>query len=142
MIAVIPARGGSKRILRKNIKPFLGIPIILRTINQLAESQLFSRLIVSTEDLEIANISKKAGAEILIRDPRLADDFATTQEVIKNSILQIGNTIEIESELVCCIYPVTPLLNTKYISKARELLIVDELDFVFTAKLSDPGVDR
>lgn len=142
MIAIIPARGGSKRIHRKNIKSFLGTPIILRTIKKLEESSLFSRLIVSTDDDEIANIAERAGAEVLVRNSILANDHATTQEVITNSLLQIREEINFENDLICCVYPVTPFLDTHYVENARKILIKDDLDYVFTAKLFEASPSR
>jgi pseudaminic acid cytidylyltransferase len=134
MIAIIPARGGSKRIPRKNIKPFLGSPMITHTINAIRSTGLFSRIIVSTEDLEIAQVAQTAGAEILMRDLSLADDYTPTLDVIASCVVQLGDTINVASELIICIYPITPLVNGKHISSACELLKRENLDYVFTAK--------
>ena len=83
IIAVIPARGGSKRIKKKNIKKFLNRPIISYPIKEIQRSKLFDKIIVSTDNKEITKISKKIGAEVLFRRPKkLSGDYATTQEVI------------------------------------------------------------
>lgn len=133
MIALIPARGGSKRIPRKNIKLFLGVPILAHTINEIKNTELFSRIIVSTDDQEISEIAKSAGAEVMIRKPELADDFATTVDVVAASILELQENGIFEDE-VCCIYPVTPRLNKEYLKKAYLMLHKEKLDYVFTAK--------
>ena len=80
-LAIIPARGGSKRLPRKNILPFLGRPIIAHTIEAATESGCFTRILVSTEDAEIADAARAAGAEIHQRDPSLATDAATLTDV-------------------------------------------------------------
>jgi pseudaminic acid cytidylyltransferase len=134
MIAIIPARGGSKRIPRKNVRDFLGIPIIEHTINQIRATDLFSRIIVSTEDNEIAEIAESAGAEVLFRDVKLADDYTTTVEVIGSCVFQLRDSIDVESEIINCIYPITPMISNEYISPASKLLKSENLDYVFTAK--------
>lgn len=134
MIAIIPARGGSKRIPRKNIKNFLGIPIINHTINEIRATDLFSRIIVSTEDNEIAEIAQSAGAEILFREMKLADEYTTTLEVIGSCVFQLRDSIDVESEIINCIYPISPMISEKYISTASKLLKSENLDYVFTAK--------
>jgi pseudaminic acid cytidylyltransferase len=134
MIAVIPARGGSKRIPKKNIRDFNGLPMIAHTIKEIQRSGCFERTIVSTEDLEIAKISSSAGAEIIPRRPELASDFATTVEVVSETVDQIKDTIDLDKELVCCVYPVTPRIFPEYILRAKQLLIEDSLDYVYTAK--------
>ena len=85
-IAIIPARGGSKRIPRKNIKEFYGKPLIAYSIQAALESKLFDKVIVSTDDEEIANIAKKYGAEVpFMRPKELSDDFTGTGEVVKHA---------------------------------------------------------
>ncbi len=133
-IAIIPARGGSKRIPRKNIRNFHGKPIIEHTILRTIETGIFQSVFVSTDDLEIAKIASRTGAEILHRNADLANDFATTVEVMANAVAELEsvNTDKIES--VCCIYPVNPNLNGERILQAQNLLAENELDYVFTAK--------
>lgn len=133
-VAIIPARGGSKRIPRKNIRNFHGKPIIEHTILRAIETGIFQSVFVSTEDLEIAKIASKSGAEVLHRNASLANDFATTAEVMANAVAELEslNTNNIES--VCCIYPVNPNLNGERIFQAQNLLDEYKLDYVFTAK--------
>jgi pseudaminic acid cytidylyltransferase len=134
VIAIIPARGGSKRIPRKNIKPFLGVPIICHTINEIRSTELFSRIVVSTEDSEIAQVAQSAGAEVIVRSKSLADDFTTTIDVIADAILQLKNSVDLDNDIVGCIYPVTPMIKAEYFAVAYQLLAEGNLDYVFTAK--------
>ena len=134
MIAIVPARGGSKRIPRKNIRPFFGVPILSHTINEIRKTELFSTIIVSTDDEEISKIAMYAGAKVLMRDPALADDFTSTVDVIASVIAQLEDEISLEKDIVCCIYPVTPELSKSYILQALQKLESEELDYVFTAK--------
>jgi N-acylneuraminate cytidylyltransferase len=133
LIAIIPARGGSKRIPRKNVRSFFGVPILAHTINQIMKTEMFSQIVVSTEDAEISQIAKDAGAKVLIRDPELADDFTTTVDVIAASVIEMQNAGQIEEE-VCCVYPITPQFSKKYLEIALKLLREEKLDYVFTAK--------
>ena len=134
MIAIIPARGGSKRIPRKNIKSFFGVPILVHAINEIRKTELFSMIVVSTEDEEISQIASSAGAQIIMRDPKLADDFTNTVDVIASAVGQLGLHSNLEKEIVCCVYPVTPELNKKHVSKGLQMLVSERLDYVFTAK--------
>lgn len=107
-IAVIPARGGSKRIPRKNIRPFLsiiGLPIIAYSIHTAMETKMFDRILVSTEDEGIAHVAIEYGAEVIHRPAELADDLTGTQEVMKHAV-SIGHDIK----YACCIYPTSPLM--------------------------------
>jgi pseudaminic acid cytidylyltransferase len=134
MIVVIPARGKSKRIPRKNIRNFFGVPILSHTIFELQKTKLFSKIIVSTEDEEIAKIAVNAGARVLMREVALADDFTSTVDVIASVLSQLESSINLEKEVVCCVYPVTPELSKEYILQALKILENGELDYVFTAK--------
>jgi pseudaminic acid cytidylyltransferase len=120
-ICIIPARGGSKRIPRKNIKPFCDKPIIAYSIETALKSNLFQKVIVSTEDDEIANISKQYGAEILKRPLHLADDFTSSGKVVKEAIKQLKEQGE-SYDFVCTIYATAPFLKTKYLIKGYEEL--------------------
>lgn len=129
-IAIIPARGGSKRIPRKNIKDFFGKPLIAYSIETALSSKLFDRIIVSTDDEEIASISKNYGAEILERPKELADDFTPTIPVIAHAI----ESLEIkELEAVCCIYATAPFLQARYIKEAYEKLLTCRSDYCFSS---------
>lgn len=115
-ICIIPARGGSKRIPRKNIKNFCGKPMIAYAITTAKNSELFDKIIVSTDDDEIASIAEQYGAEVLKRPAELADDYATTVAVIRHAIDNIGQNFT----NICCIYPCTPLLKSEYLTKSFE----------------------
>jgi len=109
-IAIIPARRGSKRIPRKNIKLFCGVPMIQRTIMLLLSSNIFRGVYVTTDDPEISDISVKSGAMVPFeRDGKLADDFTPTVPVIADCLRRIGKLENFH--YVCCVYPCTPMLN-------------------------------
>jgi len=130
MIAIIPARGGSKRIPQKNIRLFYGVPIIERTVRAAITSRLFSRVIVSTDDEKIAKLAKLAGADVpFLRDAKLSDDFTGTVEVIRDCLNRIGDF----SSIVTCIYPVTPLLDYRHIAESQEIVESSDFDYVFAA---------
>ena len=111
-LAIIPARGGSKRIPRKNIKDFLGMPMIFRAIDTCRASKLFDLICVSTDDEEIAKLSEERFACVpYIRQPHLATDTATTQSVIIDMIKHYQRE-NVHFKNVCCVYPCTPLLKS------------------------------
>jgi pseudaminic acid cytidylyltransferase len=139
-IAVIPARGGSKRIPRKNIKEFNGKPAISYAIKAALESQVFSEVIVSTDDEEIAEYSRSQGAKIpWLRSEQLSNDFATTSQVMQDAVLNLESD---NFDNVCCIYPVTPLLRPKYISEGLRVLNDGNWDYVFSAIKNDSNPQR
>ena len=121
-IAVIPARGGSKRIPRKNIKPFCGKPMIAYSIEAAIRSGIFDEIIVSTDDEEIADVAKNAGASVpFMRPKELSDDFTATGAVVEHAIkfLQArGDRIK----FVCTIYATAPLIDEIYIKLGLEKL--------------------
>jgi len=130
-IAIIPARGGSKRIPRKNIKNFLGMPIIAYSIRAAIESGLFKEVLVSTDDFEIASISEEYGAKVpFLRSVENSGDFATTSDVLFEVInnLKESNTIY---DNICCIYPCAPLIKKENLVKAYNLMINNEFETVF-----------
>lgn len=132
-ISVIPARGGSKRIPRKNIKPFNGKPMIAWSIEAAKASCLFEHVIVSTDDQEIAEIALHYGAEVpFIRPLDLSDDFATTTEVIAHSTKWLMNE-GLKFESVCCIYATAPFLQVEDIKLGSEILDSGDWDYVFAA---------
>ena len=132
-LAVIPARGGSKRIPRKNIKPFLGRPMIAWSIGAAIETGCFDRLIVSTDDEEIAEIARQSGAEVpFLRPAELADDYATTSDVIRHAISWLAQNDRMP-ERVCCIYATAPFLRAGDITRGFDLLEESGADFVFSA---------
>ena len=130
-IAVIPARGGSKRIPRKNIKPFYGVPIIARTIAAAHQSGLFEHVLVSTDDAEILEVARAAGAETpFTRPASLADDLTPTVPVIAHAV-QACREFGWQVEHACCIYPCVPLLSTDDITRALALCLERDADFVY-----------
>jgi N-acylneuraminate cytidylyltransferase len=121
-LAIIPARGGSKRIPRKNIKPFLGKPIIAYSIEAAIESKLFDEVMVSTDDEEIASISKQYGANIpFLRSEDTANDYATLADVLLE-VINCYHQIEIFPENVCCILPTAPLISPSNIINVYHML--------------------
>lgn len=130
-LCIIPARGGSKRIPRKNIKDFLGKPIIAYSIEVALKSGLFEEVMVSTDDEEIAEIAIKFGAKVPFRrSTENASDNATTMEVIFE-VLDYYNKIGKTFTNTCCIYPTAPLINEANLQKAYYLLRKEKFDTVF-----------
>ena len=121
-LCVIPARGGSKRIPKKNIKDFFGKPLIAYSIQTALESNLFQRVIVSTDDEEIAKIAKKYGAEIpFLRPKELSDDFTDAADVV-NHALEFFENLGEEYEFICTVYATAPFIQVKYLVKGYEEL--------------------
>jgi pseudaminic acid cytidylyltransferase len=130
-LAIIPARGGSKRIPRKNIKNFLGKPIIAYTIEAALKSKIFEEVMVSTDDEEIAEVAKQYGAKVpFMRSNKNSDGFATTVSVLLEVLAEYKKR-GIEYERACCLYPTAPLISPARLKEARNLLIEKELDVVF-----------
>ena len=141
-IAIIPARGGSKRILRKNVKLLAGIPAIAYPIELALNSGIFERVIVSTDDTEIAEISKKYGAEVpFLRSVELSGDFTITADVIADVALRLRNQGE-SSKYICCIYPVTPLLKVNRLEQALVAIESGKWDYVFPAIEFSAPIER
>lgn len=132
-LAVLPARGGSKRIPGKNIRPFCGQPMIAWPISAARECGLFDRIIVSTDDAEIAAIAGEHGAEVpFMRPARLSDDHAGTTAVIAHATawaLEQGWPVS----AVCCLYPTAPLVSPDDLAAGLRLLEEGGWDFAFTA---------
>jgi N-acylneuraminate cytidylyltransferase len=115
-IAIVPARGGSKRIHRKNIKPFLGTPILGRVLGELKASKVFSSIVVSTDDQEISDLSKEYGADIVVQRPHeLADDHTGIQDVVKH-VLNHQEVRKLEFNEVMCIFPTSVFVTGKILS--------------------------
>ena len=130
-IAVIPARGGSKRIPRKNIKLFSGKPVIAWSILAAQKSELFDAVIVSTDDQEIAEISKDFGAEIpFVRPHNLSDDHTATVPVIAHSVAECTK-LGMQIEWATCIYPCSPLIQIEDLKHAVGLAETKLVDFVY-----------
>jgi len=131
-VCVIPARGGSKRIPRKNIKEFNGKPIIAYSIEAALKSNCFSQVIVSTDDDEISEVAMKYGAKVpFVRPDELSNDYVGTIPVIRHAIEWIednNNTVE----NVCCLYATAPFVQSKIISEAYQQLISSKSDYCFS----------
>ena len=130
-IAVIPARGGSKRIPRKNIKIFNGKPMIAYAIEVAINSKLFDKVIISSDDEEIISIGKKFGAEIIFKRPlSLSSDETPTAPVIAHAISECGK-LGWTINNVCCIYPSVPFLNKNDLIEAFDIFTKKNADFVY-----------
>jgi pseudaminic acid cytidylyltransferase len=130
-IAIIPARGGSKRIPRKNIKLFDGKPMIAYAITAARESGLFEHVVVSTDDEEIGAIAREWGAEMpFVRPAALANDYAATVPVIAHGI-QACRDVGWFPEHVCCIYPGVPFIQVDDLKAALALLVTARGDYCF-----------
>ena len=127
-LAMITARGGSKRIPRKNIKEFNGKPIIAYSIEAALSSGVFDEVMVSTDDEEIAEIAKKYGAKVpFFRSEKTANDFATTVDVIEEVLNTYRERGE-EFDIFCCIYPTAPFITAKRLKDAVEELSASDAD--------------
>lgn len=122
IIAIIPARGGSKRIPRKNIKDFLGKPIVAYSIEAALKSKLFDEVMVSTDDQEIVEVAKKYGASVpFLRSAKNSDDHSTTADVIEEVLLKYREQGK-EYDYVCCIYPTAPFITSERLKESMKLL--------------------
>ena len=131
-VAVIPARGGSKRIPRKNIKEFCGKPMIAWSIGAALKSGCFDRLIVSTDDAEIAAVAKEWGAEVpFMRPTDLSDDHTGTIPVIAHAIRWLQQQGE-APEHVCCLYATAPFVESQDLIKGFQQLQEQRIDYVFS----------
>jgi pseudaminic acid cytidylyltransferase len=130
-IAIIPARGGSKRIPRKNIKDFLGEPIISLVIKKLISSKIFDKIIVSTDDNEIANISIASGVDRIIYRPyNLSNDHATTVPVISHAVSTL-NSEGCFPDYVCCVYPCAPFVDLVDLANGFEIVKSSDVSYVY-----------
>jgi pseudaminic acid cytidylyltransferase len=136
-LAVIPARGGSKRIPRKNIKLFCGKPMIVWSIDAAKNSGCFERIVVSTDDHEIAEIAQTAGAEVpFIRPADLANDYASTTPVIQhatNWFTENAKSPQDKPSHVCCIYATAPFVQSTDIQDGLAQLLAHDIDYAFSA---------
>ncbi|MFK4658865.1 pseudaminic acid cytidylyltransferase [Bradyrhizobium japonicum] len=131
-IAVIPARGGSKRIPRKNIRPFCGKPIIAYSIEAAQASGLFDEIIVSTDDAEIAEVARQFGATApFVRPEEISDDHIGTAAVVKHAatwFIERGDDVT----HVCCIYATAPLIQARSLREAHDTLTGSDAAFAFS----------
>ncbi|MDX3775246.1 pseudaminic acid cytidylyltransferase [Chromatiaceae bacterium AAb-1] len=133
-VAIIPARGGSKRIPRKNIREFCGKPMLAYPIESAQQSGCFDRIVVSTEDPAIAKLAISYGAEVpFIRPAELADDYTGTTPIIRHALQQLIAQGD-KPEYCCCIYATSPLLQPEALQQALQTLLQHpDIDFVFSA---------
>ena len=131
IVAIIPARGGSKRIPRKNIKDFNGKPMICWAIEEAKKSNLFDNIFVSTDDEEIKKISEKCGATVpFIRPLDISDDHTPTVPVISHAVKEI-DTLYKKVDFACCIYPCSPLLLASDLIKSFDILQSTGKNYVY-----------
>jgi pseudaminic acid cytidylyltransferase len=131
-LAIIPARGGSKRIPRKNIKDFQGKPIIAYSIDTALKCSLFDEVMVSTDDEEIGEVAIRYGARVpFYRSAETSGDLATTLAVIKEVVSEYKYKFNKEFDFVCCIYPTAPLIQTKHLKSGYKNLVKYNYDCVF-----------
>ncbi|MDD3342356.1 MAG: pseudaminic acid cytidylyltransferase [Sulfurospirillaceae bacterium] len=132
-LAVIPARGGSKRIPRKNIKAFCGKPMIAYSIEAALQSGCFDKIVVSTDDEEIATLAQSLGADIpFMRPKELSDDHTATIPVIAHAITASVHDLS-EVEAVCCLYATAPFVQPNYIQEAYKKLLASQSEYCFSA---------
>jgi len=140
-VAIVPARGGSKRVPQKNFRELNGSPTIVRTLNIIEQSRVFDRIVVSTDHHEIKRLSESAGAEVpFTRPQRLADDYSTTKEVVEHAIKEIG--LDDPYVAVCCVYPTAVLLEPDTIRAGLELLQKNPSRFVVSVKSFEHPIGR
>jgi pseudaminic acid cytidylyltransferase len=141
-IAIIPARGGSKRIPRKNIKLFYGVPVIAYAIKAARETEIFDEIIVSTDDKEIADIAQNFGATVpWMRSRNLSDDYSTTVSVMQDAVAKLGSELK-SMDNVCCIYPATPLLKPSFLTRGVEMLENGDWNYVFSGLKANVHLQR
>jgi pseudaminic acid cytidylyltransferase len=140
MIAIIPARGGSKRIANKNRKLFKGVPILERVIKNLIGSQLFDKIIVSTDDSLIADIAMSAGAAVpFLRPLELSGDYTDTISVVKHALLELDIR---EDVLINCVYPTSVFLNEEIISRVCDSTLENPNTFSFIVNSYSHPIQR
>ena len=131
-VAIIPARGGSKRIPRKNVRLFAGKPIIAHSIGAALDSGCFDRVIVSTDDAEIAAVAREWGAETpFVRPPELADDHTGTNAVVKHAINWLAEQ-GTPATYACCIYATAPFVQARYLQEGLARLLERRRGYAFS----------
>lgn len=130
-LCIIPARGGSKRIPRKNVKNFLGKPIIVYSIEAALNSGLFDEVMVSTDDEEIAKVAIQYGAKVpFMRSAKTSNDFATLADVI-DEVKEEYEKLDIVFNYICCVLSTAPLIKVDYLKTSYDVLIKEKVDTVF-----------
>ncbi len=141
-VAIIPARGGSKRIPRKNIKLFCGKPMLVRAVEAARDSECFDRIVVSTDDDEIAALARHCGADVPFRrPPELSDDHTATVPVIAHAIDTLHSQ-GVLPDLVCCVYATTPFLQGTDLKQGLESLKRSGADYAFSATRYEFPIQR
>jgi pseudaminic acid cytidylyltransferase len=141
-VAVIPARGGSKRIPRKNIKPFCGKPMIAWSIEAAKQSMLFDRILVSTDDHIIAEVAGTLGVEVpFMRQSNLADDYVGTTEVIAHAVLWMMNQ-GWSLDAVCCIYATAALVQSEDLNRGWKALDSGNWSYALSVTKYDSSIFR
>ena len=131
-LAVIPARGGSKRIPRKNVRPFAGKPIIAHSIDAARACGLFDQVVVSTDDEEIARVAREHGAQTpFMRPAGLSDDHTGTNAVVSHAIGWFGERGTLPDQ-VCCIYATAPFVQPRYLAEGLDRLVASGKSFAFS----------
>lgn len=141
--AIIPARGGSKRIPRKNLRPFLGVPILQRTIEKISRTGFFEEIFVSTEDAEIREFVAGHGvARLADRPTKLAGDFATTADVMRDFIRRIEGIPDKDSARYLTVYPTSVSVRIENILHAESLIEPGKVELVFAAARFPSEIQR
>lgn len=142
IVAIIPARGGSKRIPRKNIRLFAGKPVLAYSIAAARATGLFDRVLVSTDDEEIASVARQWGAETpFVRPADLADDYAGTNEVVAHALNWLAESGS-PADLACCIYATAPFVTPASLSLGLEALRLEGKIFAFSVTSFDFPIYR
>jgi len=143
VVAIIPARGGSKRIPRKNIKPFLGVPLLQRTLATLLDAGLFDRIVVSTDDSEIAALALESGVEVpFMRPEDLSDDRTGTTPVVVHAIGELESASGAQLGNVCCVYPGAVFITAATLRAGLDLLFAPGTEQVMTASTFSAPIQR
>lgn len=133
IFAIIPARGGSKRLPRKNLLPLAGKPLIAYTIEHALQSQLVSRVIVSTDDDDIADTSRQYGAEVLMRPAELSEDISSSESALQHAVNHYETKERIVPDVVVFLQCTSPLRDDDDIDKAITTFQANEADSLFSA---------
>lgn len=142
-VAVIPARGGSKRIPRKNIKSFYGKPMIAWSIQAALDCECFDSVLVSTDDEEIADVAREWGASVpFLRPPELSDDHATTGAVIRHAVEWSERNMQTPVELACCIYATAPFLRPEFLRQGEAIMLEGNCSFAFAVTSFEYPIQR
>ena len=142
-IAIVIARSGSKRIKNKNIKNFCGRLIIVIIIKKLIDFKIFDKVIVSTDSKKISKIATKVGSTVpFLRSKKLSNDYVGTHDVILDTILKLKKKINLNPDIVCCVYPTAVFFKKKEIIKALKLINSNTVEYAFTATKASASLFR